>query len=91
MSIIHIAEHYELRSVEDKAYSFIAEHLNELVKTEELQVGSNKIYFRHGMLRYRKQTHGNAILLEIESEQHVISSGFLHAEKRIRARVVRGS
>nr|XP_039263069.1 kelch-like protein 9 [Styela clava] len=37
VSIIHIAEHYELRSVEEKAYTFIAEHLNELVKTEELQ------------------------------------------------------
>lgn len=37
VNIIHIAEHYELSGVEEKAYSFIAEHLNELVKTEELQ------------------------------------------------------
>uniref|UniRef100_H2Z8A9 BACK domain-containing protein n=2 Tax=Ciona savignyi TaxID=51511 RepID=H2Z8A9_CIOSA len=37
VDIIHIAEKYTLPGVEDKAYNFIAEHLNELVKTEELQ------------------------------------------------------
>ncbi|XP_078481129.1 kelch-like protein 9 isoform X2 [Ciona intestinalis] len=37
VDIIHIADKYTLAGVEDKAYSFIAEHLNELVKTEEIQ------------------------------------------------------
>lgn len=38
VDIIHIAETFSLPSVEEKAYDFIAEHLNELVKTDELQV-----------------------------------------------------
>ena len=38
VDIIHIAEKYQLSSVEEKAYNFVAEHLNELVKTEEIQV-----------------------------------------------------
>jgi len=37
VDIIHIAEDYKLANVEDKSYNFIAEHLNELVKTEEIQ------------------------------------------------------
>lgn len=37
VDIIHIAETFSLPSVEEKAYDFIAEHLNELVKTDELQ------------------------------------------------------
>jgi len=37
VDIIHIAEDYKLPSVEEKAYNFIAQHLNELVKTEEIQ------------------------------------------------------
>lgn len=38
VDIIHVAEKYQLNSVEEKAYNFVAEHLNELVKTEEIQV-----------------------------------------------------
>ncbi|XP_076817499.1 kelch-like protein 9 isoform X2 [Clavelina lepadiformis] len=37
VDIIHIAEKYTLNGVEEKCYNFIAEHLNELVKTEEIQ------------------------------------------------------
>ena len=36
VSIIHIAEQFTLPVVEEKAYEFIALHLNELVKTEEI-------------------------------------------------------
>jgi len=40
VDIIHIAEKFQLEAVEDKSYGFIAEHLNELVKTEEIQVSA---------------------------------------------------
>jgi len=37
VDVIQISEQFELPEVEEKAYSFIAQHLNELVKTEEIQ------------------------------------------------------
>jgi len=37
VDIIHIAEDFQLPNVEEKSYNFIAEHLNELVKTDEIQ------------------------------------------------------
>lgn len=76
VNIIHIGEHYELRGVEDKAYVFIAEHLNELVKTEELQVrhlAKDSTYFI-----FRKLT-----ILETVSEQHERAFGFIYAEERL--------